>query len=159
MDFFRIILSTKLINSKNNKTLIFPNAQSPCAIILVNLKGPCIYLLMDFNDYLGPLVQMDGATSISTISLVDVDVGSFSSYIYLPTPWTKNIKTTVREAPSLRNSSCSKLYFSPPSLAVAVDAALPVRSCSLVSIPMFSFLFVNYTMPVDYCCCMLLFHV
>jgi len=41
---------------------------------------------MCFNDYLDPLVQADGATSISTISLVDVDVGSFSSYIYLTTP-------------------------------------------------------------------------
>ena len=30
-----------------------------------------------FNDYLGPLVNVEGATSISTILLVDVDVGSF----------------------------------------------------------------------------------
>ena len=67
----------KLINSKNNKSLICPNAQSPYAIILINPKGPCIYLLIDFNDYLGPLVNVDGATSISTILLVDVDVGSF----------------------------------------------------------------------------------
>ena len=36
-------------------------------------------------------------------------------------------KTTIRRAPSLRNPSCSKLDFSPPSLAiaVAVPAALP----------------------------------
>ena len=54
---------------------------------------------------------MEGATSISTILLVDVDVGSFSSYIYLPTPWAKHTKTTVRGAPSLGNPSCSKLYF------------------------------------------------
>ena len=66
---------------------------------------------------------MDGVTSISTISLVDVDVGSFSSYIYQPTPWAKHTKTTVRGAPSLGNPSCSKLDFS-PSLAVAVAAAL-----------------------------------
>jgi len=76
----------KLINSENNKSLIYPNAQSPCAIILINSKGPCIYLLMGFDDYLGPLVNVKGVTSISTISLVDVDVGSFSSYIYQPTP-------------------------------------------------------------------------
>ena len=76
----------KLINFENNKSLIFPNAQSPYAIILVNLEGPCIYLLMGFNVYLDPLVQTDGATSIITISLVDGDVGSFSPYIYLPTP-------------------------------------------------------------------------
>ena len=32
---------------------------------------------MDFNDYLGQLVNMKGATSINTILLVDVDVGGF----------------------------------------------------------------------------------
>ena len=75
----------KLINSKNNKFLIFPNAQSPSAIILINPKGPCIYLLMGFNDYLGPLVNVEGATSISTILLVDIDVESFL-YINLYQP-------------------------------------------------------------------------
>jgi len=65
---------------------------------------------------------VEGATSISTILLVDVDVGSFSSYIYLPTPWAKHTKTTVRGAPSLGNPSCSKLDFSPP---LDVAAALP----------------------------------
>ena len=79
---------------------------------------------MGFNDYLGPLVQVDGATSISTISLVDVDVGSFFSYIYQPTPWAKHTKTTIWGAPSLENLSCSKLDFSPP-LAVVVTVALP----------------------------------
>ena len=78
---------------------------------------------MGFNVYLGPLVQVDGATSISTVSLVDVEVGSFSPYIFVPTPWTKHTKTNVRRAPSLKNPSCSKLDFSPPSLAVV--AALP----------------------------------
>ena len=116
----------KLINSKINNISHFPtNSQSPCAIILINLKGPCIYLLMGFNDYLGPLVNVEGATSISTILLVDVDVGSFSPYIYLPTPWAKHTKTTVWGAPSLGNPSCSKLDFSPPSLVIAVAAALP----------------------------------
>ena len=76
----------KLINSKNKKFLIFSNAKSPSAIILINPKGPCIYLLMGFNDYLGPLVNVEGATSISTILLVDIDVGSFSPYIFVPTP-------------------------------------------------------------------------
>ena len=101
--------------------------------ILVNLKGPCSYLLMGFNDYLGPLVNVEGVTSISTISLVDVDVGSFSSYIYQPTPWAKYTKTTLRGAPSLRNPSYSKLYFSSLSLAVAVvvvaAAAAGTTSC------------------------------
>ena len=32
---------------------------------------------MCFNDYLGLLVNVEGATSISTILLVDVDVGVF----------------------------------------------------------------------------------
>ena len=113
---------------------------------------------MVFNDYLGPLVNVECAISISTISLVDVDVGNFSPYICVPTPWAKYTKTTVRGASSLGNLSCSKLYFS-PSLTVAVAAALPVRSCSFISIPTFSFLFVNCTMPIDYRCCMLLFHV
>jgi len=53
-----------------------------------------------------------------------VDVGSFSSYIYLPTPWAKHTKTTVRGASSLGNPLCSKLYFSPLSLVVAVAAAV-----------------------------------
>jgi hypothetical protein len=75
----------KIINFENNKSLIFSDAQSPCAIILINLKGPYIYLLMGLNDYLGLLAEVDGATSISTISLVDVEVESFPPYIYVPT--------------------------------------------------------------------------
>jgi hypothetical protein len=53
---------------------------------------------MGFNIYLGPIVQVDGATSISTISLIDVEVKSFSPYIYVPALWAKHTKTTVREA-------------------------------------------------------------
>ena len=52
---------------------------------------------MGFNDYLGPLVNMEGATSISTIFLVDLDVESFSLYKYVPTPLAKQTKTIVRE--------------------------------------------------------------
>ena len=76
----------KLINSENKKSLVFLNAQSSCVIILINLKGTFLYLLMGFNVYLDPLVQVDGATSISIISLVDVGVESFSPYIYILTP-------------------------------------------------------------------------
>ena len=79
---------------------------------------------MGFNDYLGPLVNVEGAISISIILLVDVDVGSFYQYKYVPTSWANHTKTTVKGAPSLENPSCSKLDFSPP-LAVAVNAALP----------------------------------
>ena len=64
----------------------FPVSRSPCAIIIINTKGTYLYLLMGFNVYLGSLVQANGATSISTISLVDVDVWSFSSYIYMYQP-------------------------------------------------------------------------
>ena len=81
---------------------------------------------MGFNDYLDPFVNVEGATSISTISLVDVDVWSLSSYIYQPTPWAKHTKTTVRGAPSLGNLSCSKSDFSHPSLVVAVAVAVAV---------------------------------
>ena len=66
---------------------------------------------MCFNDYLGPLVNVEGATSISTILLDDVDVGSFSPNKYIPTPWAKHSKTTVRVALSLGKPSCSKLDF------------------------------------------------
>ena len=66
---------------------------------------------MNFNDYLGPLVNVEGVTSISTILLVDVDVGSFSPNKYVPTPWAKHTKTTVRGAYSLGNPSCIKLDF------------------------------------------------
>ena len=83
---------------------------------------------MGFNDYLGPLINVEGATSISTILLVDVDVGSFSPNKYVPTPWTKHTKTTVRGAPSLGNPSRSKLDFSPPSLAVAVAIDINVAA-------------------------------
>ena len=38
---------------------------------------------MGINDYLGLLVEVDGATSISTILLVDVDVGIFSRNKYV----------------------------------------------------------------------------
>ena len=77
-------------------------------------------------DYLGLLVNMEDATSISTILLVDVDVGSFSPYKYIPTSWAKHTKTTVRGAPSLGNPLCSKLDFSPSlAAAVAIAAALP----------------------------------
>ena len=41
---------------------------------------------MSFNIYLGPLVNVDSVTSISTILLVDVEVESFSPYIYMYLP-------------------------------------------------------------------------
>ena len=47
---------------------------------------------MGFNDYLGRLVNVEGATSISIILLVNVDVGSFSPYKYVPAPWQSTPK-------------------------------------------------------------------
>jgi hypothetical protein len=41
---------------------------------------------MGLNVYLGLLVEVDGATSISIILLVDVKVESFLPYKYIPTP-------------------------------------------------------------------------
>jgi hypothetical protein len=52
---------------------------------------------MGLNDYLGLLAEVDIATSISTISLVDMEVESFPPYIYVPTPWAKHTKTTVEK--------------------------------------------------------------
>jgi hypothetical protein len=73
---------------------------------------------MGLNVYLGLLVEVDDATSISTILLTDVKVESYPPYKYVPTPWTKHTKTTVRGAPSFGNLSCSKLDISPPSCVV-----------------------------------------
>jgi len=74
----------ELINSENNKISL--------ALLRLNFRcnkfnkfqRPYFYLLMSFNIYLGPLVKMVGATSISTILLFDVDVNSISPYIYVP---------------------------------------------------------------------------
>ena len=116
----------------------------------MNPKDTCIYLLMGFNDYLGPLVSVEGATLISTILLVDVDVGSFSYYKSIPTFWAKHTKTIIRGAPSLGNLSCSKFDFSPPSLAVAVATALPFAAPSSCTSSFFYSsleLFVHEDMP------------
>jgi hypothetical protein len=51
-----------------------------------NHQGLCLYLLMGLNVYLGLLVEVDGATSFSTILLVDVKLESFPPYKYVPTP-------------------------------------------------------------------------
>ena len=45
----------------------------------------------------------------------------------------KHTKTTVKGAPSLRNLSCSKLYFSPPSL---IAAAAAVCQASVAALPL-----------------------
>jgi hypothetical protein len=94
---------------------------------MCNNQGLCLYLLMGFND-LGLLVKTDGAISIITILLVDVKVESLPPYIYVPTLQAKRTKTTVRGASSLENHSCSKLYFSPPSL-VAVCWSVVIPAC------------------------------
>jgi hypothetical protein len=102
----------KIINSENNKSLIFSNAQSPRAIILINLKDPYIYLLMGLNDYLDLLAEVDGATSISTISLVDMAMESFPPYIYVPISWAKHTKDYHRGALSWEISRVVNYIFS-----------------------------------------------
>jgi hypothetical protein len=82
-------------------------------------KGPCLYLLMGFYNSLGLLVKVDGATSISTISLVDMEVESFPPYIYVPIPWVKAHQNYRGGAPSLGNLLCSKLDIFPPCVAAA----------------------------------------
>ena len=92
---------------------------------------------MSFNDYLDPLVNVEGATLISTILLVHVDVGRFSPNKYVPTSWAKHTKTTIRGASSLGNPSCSKSDFSPPLIVAAAGRDLaaprPVEVCPLPS--------------------------
>jgi hypothetical protein len=44
---------------------------------------------------------VDGATSISTISLVDMEVESFPPYIYVPTPWVKAHQNYHKGSPRL----------------------------------------------------------
>ena len=53
---------------------------------------------MGLNDYLGLLVEVDGATLISTILLIDVKVGSFPSYIY-SNPLDKAHQNYRKESP------------------------------------------------------------
>jgi hypothetical protein len=65
---------------------------------------------MDFNVYLGLLVEVDGATLISTILLVDVKMESFSSYKYVPTPWAKHTNLTEPSEIPLDTGSATVLY-------------------------------------------------
>jgi hypothetical protein len=88
----------KIINFENNKSLIFSDAQSPCAIILINLKGLYIYLLMGLNNYLSLLVKTEGATSISTILLVDGKARSFLP-ISMDLPLGQNTPKLLKESP------------------------------------------------------------
>jgi hypothetical protein len=95
---------------------------------------------MGLNVYLGLLVEVDSATLISTILLVDVKVESFSPYIYVPTLWVKHIKTTVRGAPSLGNLSVvNYIFFSrrpttpPGCLAQAEVSTMAVREHTFYS--------------------------
>jgi hypothetical protein len=61
---------------------------------------------------------MKGTTSISTVSPVDVGVGSFPLYIYVPTSWVKAHQNYRGGAPSLENLSCSKLDIFSPSRVI-----------------------------------------
>jgi hypothetical protein len=47
-----------------------------------NPKGPCLYLQVGFNISLGLFVKLEGATSISIILLIDLEMWSSPPYIY-----------------------------------------------------------------------------
>jgi len=75
----------KLINSENNRiSLSLQRLNFKCNKFNKSQRL-CLYLLMGFNVYLGPLLNVEGATLISTILSIDIDVASFPPYIYLPT--------------------------------------------------------------------------
>ena len=87
----------KLINSKNNRiSLSLQRLNFKCNKFNKSQR-PCLYLLMGFIVYLGPLVNVEGATLISTILLIDVDMERLPLYIYVQTSWTEHTKTTTRE--------------------------------------------------------------
>ena len=69
-------------------------------------QRPCLYLLMGFNIYLGPLVKVEG-----TILLIDVDMERFPLYIYVQTPWVEHTKATTRK-PLVWESKVVKIDFS-----------------------------------------------
>ena len=54
---------------------------------------------------------MEGATSISTILLIDVDMEIFPLYIYVQTPWVEHTKATTRK-PLVWESKAVKIDFS-----------------------------------------------
>ena len=76
----------ELINSENNRISLSLQRLNFKCNKFNKFQRPCLYLLMGFNVYLDPLVNVEGCKSISIISLVDVEVGSFSPYICVPTP-------------------------------------------------------------------------
>ena len=70
---------------------------------------------------------MEVATSISTILLIDIDVGSSSHYIYIPTSWFKHIKTTVKGALVWKifcvvNYNFVLLSMSPPASLIELES-------------------------------------
>ena len=67
---------------------------------------------MSLNDYLGLLVEVDGATSIYTILLVDVKAWSFPPYIYVLIPLGKAPQNYCKGSPcESENSIFSYLYY------------------------------------------------
>ena len=77
---------------------------NPYEEILINLKGP-IPVFPTGLYCLNPWLKVGGATSISTILLVDVEVGSSSPYIYVSILLGKDT-TTIElslDVPSLEN--------------------------------------------------------
>ena len=69
---------------------------------------------MGLNDYLGLLVEVDGATSINTVLLADVKGGVFLP-IYSLVLWAKHLKTIVKEAPANPKTRFSPISTTTPS--------------------------------------------
>jgi hypothetical protein len=88
---------------------------------------------MGLNVYLGLLVEVEGATSISTILLVNMKVESFPPYIYVPIPWEKHTKTTVEEPLVWEISRVVNYIFlllvSPPPRSNLVERQSDRRRC------------------------------
>jgi hypothetical protein len=61
-----------------------------------NPKGPCLYLQIGFNVSLDLFVKLEGATSISIILLIDLEVRSSPIYIYI---YIKSLGQNTPELP------------------------------------------------------------
>jgi hypothetical protein len=85
--------------------------------ILINLKGP-IPVFSNGLYCLNPCVKVGGAKSISTILLVDVEVGGFSPYIYVPILLEKDTPKNYNLEFQLENPKVVNQYF--PLLAIAL---------------------------------------
>ena len=76
--------------------------ESPSSCITVQIPAATRGVLSSELQYLSPQVKIKSATSISTILLVNIDVGNSYPYIYIcvSTLWAKHSRTIVRRVAS-----------------------------------------------------------